>query len=154
MSTFNVGVDNGIYLPEIRNMMYAFGDVKSCNSDTAILIEHITHRQIVDLVKEAHQISQSRGAKCISMTDVLFLLRYNKVKLTCVIQYMQTKHFIQQTYSSEVYSDNKEGYYCYCYCCCCCCYLLDDEDDLITSSKQRKYSLEFLSEADKKGTIK
>lgn len=124
----------GIFQSEIKSMMYAFGDIRSPSSETALLIEDITLKQIQDLVKQAYEITNLRGGKFISLTDVFFLMRRNKSMLKRAVKHVELKDTVKRA-NSQSKSDDEDP-------------IPDYESVIANETKRKKYSLDFLSESE------
>ncbi|KAM7173720.1 transcription initiation protein SPT3 homolog isoform 2-T6 [Macrochelys suwanniensis] len=66
------------FTPELQSMMFSLGDVRRPLHETAVLVEDIIHTQLINLLQQAAEVSQLRGARVISAEDLLFLMRKDK----------------------------------------------------------------------------
>jgi hypothetical protein len=67
-------------------MLFAFGDNRNPNPETASLVEEICQQQMSEIVTRASEIAQARGASEIGIEDLLFLMRRSPVKIQRLIQ--------------------------------------------------------------------
>ncbi|KAH9498266.1 Transcription initiation protein SPT3 [Bulinus truncatus] len=72
-------------------MMYGFGDCKKPLLETAALVEEIVHQQITAMIYRANDVAVIRGDKQISIEDILFLLRKDRVKLKRLLKYYEVR---------------------------------------------------------------
>ncbi|CAL1526175.1 unnamed protein product [Lymnaea stagnalis] len=79
------------FTTEIQQMMFGFGDSKHPLQETAVLVEEIVHQQMMSMILQANEVAISRGDKQISIEDILFLLRKDKVKLKRLIKYCEVR---------------------------------------------------------------
>ncbi|KAB0399861.1 hypothetical protein E2I00_002235 [Balaenoptera physalus] len=54
----------------------------------AVLVEDVVHTQLINLLQQAAEVSQLRGARVISAEDLLFLMHKDKTKLRRLLKYM------------------------------------------------------------------
>lgn len=66
--------------------MFACGDSNKPCLESAHLIEHIVHQQLVSVLIQAQEVAEMREAKYIRTEDILFLLRKDKMKLRRAIK--------------------------------------------------------------------
>ncbi|XP_040283218.1 transcription initiation protein SPT3 homolog isoform X1 [Bufo bufo] len=76
------------FVPELQSMMFSLGDARRPLQETAVLVEDIVHTQLINLLQQAADVSQMRGARVISAEDLLFLMRRDKKKLKRLLKYM------------------------------------------------------------------
>ncbi|NXV41240.1 SUPT3 protein, partial [Uria aalge] len=67
---------------------FSLGDARRPLHESAILVEDIVHTQLINLLQQAAEVSQLRGARVISAEDLLFLMRKDKKKLRRLLKYM------------------------------------------------------------------
>ncbi|XP_005104039.2 transcription initiation protein SPT3 homolog [Aplysia californica] len=79
------------FTSEIQQMMYGFGDSRRPSPETAALVEEIVHQHMVAMIHQASEVATMRGDKAISIEDILFLLRKDKVKLKRLLQYYEVQ---------------------------------------------------------------
>jgi len=70
---------NSVFQHEIKCMMYSFGDCRYPSSESAALIEEVTHQQVTELMMHAAEVTSMRGARFMSVEDIFFLLRKDRV---------------------------------------------------------------------------
>ncbi|XP_027243238.1 transcription initiation protein SPT3 homolog isoform X4 [Cricetulus griseus] len=73
---------------ELQSMMFSLGDARRPLHETAVLVEDVVHTQLINLLQQAAEVSQLRGARVISAEDLLFLMRKDKKKLRRLLKYM------------------------------------------------------------------
>ncbi|XP_026641449.1 transcription initiation protein SPT3 homolog isoform X3 [Microtus ochrogaster] len=66
------------FAAELQSMLFSLGDARRPLHETAVLVEDVVHTQLVNLVQQAAEVSQLRGARVISAEDLLFLMRKDK----------------------------------------------------------------------------
>lgn len=84
-------------LSDTQQMMYAFGDTRRPNSDTAKLLETVVLNQISDIVQTASNVTITRNAKVLSLEDIVFLMRNSPVKLQRLVKYLAAKDISTNT---------------------------------------------------------
>nr|XP_045365302.1 transcription initiation protein SPT3 homolog isoform X3 [Camelus bactrianus] len=57
---------------------FSLGDARRPLHETAVLVEDVVHTQLINLLQQAAEVSQLRGARVISAEDLLFLMRKDK----------------------------------------------------------------------------
>ncbi|KAL5457632.1 hypothetical protein EMCRGX_G034913 [Ephydatia muelleri] len=90
-----------MFMNEIKSMMYCFGDVRHPSTEAAILIEEVTHKQIIDLIRRANEITQLREGKCVGVEDIFFLLRKEKGKLKSLVRHLNFKEMASSSSNSQ-----------------------------------------------------
>eukprot|EP00073_Rattus_norvegicus_P049890 XP_017452226.1 PREDICTED: transcription initiation protein SPT3 homolog isoform X1 [Rattus norvegicus] len=76
------------FAAELQSMMFSLGDARRPLHETAVLVEDVVHTQLINLLQQAAEVSQLRGARVISAEDLLFLMRKDKKKLRRLLKYM------------------------------------------------------------------
>ncbi|XP_078011461.1 transcription initiation protein SPT3 homolog isoform X2 [Phascolarctos cinereus] len=122
---------------ELQSMMFSLGDARRPLHETAVLVEDIVHTQLINLLQQAAEVSQLRGARVISAEDLLFLMRKDKKKLKRLLKYM-----FFRDYKSKIVKGIEE----------------DDllEDKFSSSSnvnKRQKIAQDFLHSIDQTGEL-
>ncbi|XP_069879714.1 transcription initiation protein SPT3 homolog isoform X3 [Dipodomys merriami] len=125
------------FATELQSMMFSLGDARRPLHETAVLVEDVVHTQLVNLLQQAAEVSQLRGARVISAEDLLFLIRKDKKKLRRLLKYM----FIRD-YKSKIVKGI-------------------DEDDLLeeklsgssNTNKRQKIAQDFLTSIDQTGEL-
>ncbi|XP_060128320.1 transcription initiation protein SPT3 homolog isoform X2 [Zootoca vivipara] len=125
------------FTPELQSMMFSLGDARRPLQESAVLVEDIVHTQLINLLQQASEVSQMRGARVISAEDLIFLMRKDKKKLRRLLKYM-----FFRDYKSKVVKGIEE----------------DDllEDRLSSSSstnKRQKIAQDFLISIDQTGEL-
>lgn len=124
------------FVPELQSMMFSLGDARRPLQETAILVEDIVHTQLINLLQQAADVSQMRGARVISAEDLLFLMRRDKKKLKRLLKYM-----VFRDYKSKVLKGIEED---------------DLEEKLAANNnanKRQKLALDFLNSLDQTGEL-
>ncbi|KAL5010151.1 hypothetical protein ScPMuIL_012456 [Solemya velum] len=70
---------------------HGLGDCRRPLQDSAILVEELVHNQMVSLLYQSSEVASSRNGRFISIEDLVFLLRKDKVKLRRFLRYMELK---------------------------------------------------------------
>ncbi|XP_013918073.1 PREDICTED: transcription initiation protein SPT3 homolog [Thamnophis sirtalis] len=123
------------FILELQSMMFSLGDARRPLHESAILVEDIVHTQLINLLQQASEVSQMRGARVISAEDLIFLMRKDKKKLRRLLKYM-----FFRDYKSKVVKGI-------------------DEDDLLedkfssSTNKRQKTAQDFLTSIDQTGEL-
>ncbi|XP_026539511.1 transcription initiation protein SPT3 homolog isoform X1 [Notechis scutatus] len=123
------------FILELQSMMFSLGDARRPLHESAILVEDIVHTQLINLLQQASEVSQMRGARVISAEDLIFLMRKDKKKLRRLLKYM-----FFRDYKSKVVKGI-------------------DEDDLLedkfssNTNKRQKTAQDFLISIDQTGEL-
>lgn len=126
------------FTPELQSMMFSLGDARRPLHESAVLVEDIVHTQLINLLQQASEVSQMRGARVISPEDLLFLMRKDKKKLRRLLKYM-----FFRDYKSKIVKGIEE----------------DDLEDKLSSSsssnanKRQKLAQDFLISIDQTGEL-
>uniref|UniRef100_A0A6I8S6Z6 SPT3 homolog, SAGA and STAGA complex component n=1 Tax=Xenopus tropicalis TaxID=8364 RepID=A0A6I8S6Z6_XENTR len=125
------------FVPELQSMMFSLGDARRPLHETAVLVEDIVHTQLINLLQQAAEVSQMRGARVISAEDLLFLMRRDKKKLRRLLKYM-----VFRDYKSKVLKGIEE----------------EDIEEKFNSSnnnanKRQKLAQDFLNSIDQTGEL-
>ncbi|XP_063296912.1 transcription initiation protein SPT3 homolog isoform X1 [Pelobates fuscus] len=124
------------FVLELQTMMFSLGDARRPLYDTAVLVEDIVHTQLINLLQQAADVSQMRGARVISAEDILFLMRRDKKKLRRLLKYI-----LFRDYKSKILKGIEEE---------------DLEEKLSTTSnacKRQKLAQDFLNSIDQTGEL-
>jgi hypothetical protein len=83
------------YLEEIRKMMYVCGDIVQPSTESAGLVEAVTHQQIVQMAEKAMESARQRsdlGSEVtLTVEDIFFLMRRSKEKVRRVLYQIDFK---------------------------------------------------------------
>ncbi|XP_021156564.2 transcription initiation protein SPT3 homolog isoform X2 [Columba livia] len=123
------------FTPELQSMMFSLGDARRPLHETAILVEDIVHTQLINLLQQAAEVSQLRGARVISAEDLLFLMRKDK-KLRRLLKYM-----FFRDYKSKIVKGIEEDD------------LLEDKFNSNNTNKRQKLAQDFLNSIDQTGEL-
>ncbi|XP_059154984.1 transcription initiation protein SPT3 homolog [Physella acuta] len=134
------------FTTEIQQMMFGFGDSKRPLQETAVLVEEIVHQQMVSMILQANEVAITRGEKQITIEDILFLLRRDKVKLKRLLKYYEVrdlKFIIKNSLAGdEIKADSNT---------------IQSQEKLAfdkkTMGKNRQICYEFLSSIDQTGEL-
>ncbi|XP_043918588.1 transcription initiation protein SPT3 homolog isoform X2 [Protopterus annectens] len=120
-------------MAEFKKILYALGDVRRPLYETAVLVDDIVHTQVINMLQQAAEVSQLRGARVISAEDLMFLLLKDKRKLRRLLKYMNFKDL-----KSKVMKGIEEE---------------DTTEEKFSSniSKRQKLAQDFLSSIDQTG---
>uniref|UniRef100_A0A8C7Y0Q0 SPT3 homolog, SAGA and STAGA complex component n=1 Tax=Oryzias sinensis TaxID=183150 RepID=A0A8C7Y0Q0_9TELE len=81
------------FIPELQSMMFALGDARRPQHDTAALVEDIVHTQLITMLHQACEGATLRGSRVISAEDILFLMRRDKRKMARLLKYLQFRDY-------------------------------------------------------------
>ncbi|KAG4305276.1 hypothetical protein PORY_001446, partial [Pneumocystis oryctolagi] len=79
------------YKIEIQQMMFVLGEVHDPLPETVALIEDIVRGQVIEMITQATQHAMKRGSRCISVEDLIFLIRHDKPKVNRLKTYLSWK---------------------------------------------------------------
>ncbi|XP_056419905.1 transcription initiation protein SPT3 homolog isoform X3 [Hyla sarda] len=99
------------FVPELQSMMFSLGDARRPLQETAVLVEDIVHTQLINLLQQAADVSQMRGARVISAEDLLFLMRRDKKKLKRLLKYMVFRDYKSKVLKGTEEDDLEVTYY-------------------------------------------
>ncbi|XP_062813122.1 transcription initiation protein SPT3 homolog isoform X2 [Anolis carolinensis] len=123
------------FTPELQSMMFSLGDARRPLHESAVLVEDIVHTQLINLLQQASEVSQMRGARVISAEDLIFLMRKDKKKLRRLLKYM-----FFRDYKSKVVKGIEEDD------------LLEDKFSSGTNKRQ-KIAQDFIASIDQTGEL-
>ncbi|XP_052242615.1 transcription initiation protein SPT3 homolog [Dreissena polymorpha] len=138
LSPMQSGKPQHWFISDIQLMMHGMGDCNKPLHESAVLVEEITHQQIITVLHRALEVASLRGTKTLGLEDFLFLMRKDKVKLRRLLRYMHLKDKKAQLHKASS---------------------LDEEDatetDIkpATTGRRRKTCYEFLSSIDQTGEL-
>ncbi|XP_078787771.1 transcription initiation protein SPT3 homolog isoform X2 [Oryzias latipes] len=126
------------FIPELQSMMFALGDARRPQHDTAALVEDIVHTQLITMLHQACEGATLRGSRVISAEDILFLMRRDKRKMARLLKYLQFRD-----YKSKLLKSLEEEE------------LLQDAGPAAVGSNQRRQRLahDFLAWMDQTGEL-
>jgi len=84
-------------LNDTQQMMYAFGDARRPNIETAKLIESVVLVQMTEIVHRAADVSRTRNSKSLNLESILFLMKNSPLKIQRLVKYLATKDISRQT---------------------------------------------------------
>jgi len=84
-------------LNDTQQMMYAFGDARRPNIETAKLIESVVLVQMTEIVHRAAEVSRTRNSKSLNLEAILFLMRNSPLKIQRLVKYLTAKDISRQT---------------------------------------------------------
>ncbi|XP_053140083.1 transcription initiation protein SPT3 homolog isoform X2 [Hemicordylus capensis] len=126
-------------IPELQSMMFSLGDARRPLYESAVLVEDVVHTQLINLLQQASEVSQMRGARVISPEDLLFLMRKDKKKLRRLLKYL-----FFRDYKSKIVKGIEEDD------------LLEDKlssSSSSSSNKRQKIAQDFLISIDQTGEL-
>ncbi|CAG4932475.1 unnamed protein product [Colias eurytheme] len=129
---------------EISNMMHGFGDNPNPNAATVVLVESIVLQQLRSMLQEALNYSILRGAKAITNTDIICLMRKNPMKLKRLYDYQIKLDRIETSRSATVSTPTAEGILP----------ALEDDKELVKKKRTHIDVIKDLDEADEVSQIK
>ncbi|NXX92042.1 SUPT3 protein, partial [Centropus bengalensis] len=115
---------------------FSLGDARRPLHETAVLVEDIVHTQLINLLQQAAEVSQLRGARVISAEDLLFLMRKDKKKLRRLLKYM-----FFRDYKSKIVKGIEEDD------------LLEDKFNSNNANKRQRLAQDFLNSIDQTGEL-
>ncbi|XP_025065372.1 transcription initiation protein SPT3 homolog [Alligator sinensis] len=124
------------FTPELQSMMFSLGDARRPLHETAVLVEDIVHTQLINLLQQAAEVSQLRGARVISAEDLLFLMRKDKKKLRRLLKYM-----FFRDYKSKIVKGIEDDD------------LVEDKFNSSSVNKRQKLAQDFLNSIDQTGEL-
>ncbi|XP_033622352.1 transcription initiation protein SPT3 homolog isoform X2 [Fukomys damarensis] len=124
------------FAAELQSMMYSLGDARRPLHETVVLVEDVVHTQLINLLQQAAEVSQLRGARVISAEDLLFLMRKDKKKLRRLLKYM-----FMRDYKSKIIKGIDEDE------------LLEEKLSGSNANKRQKIDQDFLSSIDQTGEL-
>uniref|UniRef100_A0A8B9EH43 SPT3 homolog, SAGA and STAGA complex component n=1 Tax=Anser cygnoides TaxID=8845 RepID=A0A8B9EH43_ANSCY len=124
------------FTPELQSMMFSLGDARRPLHESAILVEDIVHTQLINLLQQAAEVSQLRGARVISAEDLLFLMRKDKKKLRRLLKYM-----FFRDYKSKIVKGIEEDD------------IIEDKFNSNSTNKRQKLAQDFLNSIDQTGEL-
>lgn len=102
-------------LNDTQQMMYAFGDARRPNIETAKLIESVVLTQITEIVHQSTEVSHKRNSKAVNIESILFLMRHSPLKIQRLVKYLTAKDISRQTKAAvdgEIESISKSSKRC------------------------------------------
>jgi len=92
MDTSNKSTTQPIFgLNDTQQMMYAFGDSRRPNIETAKLVETIVLNQLTEIVHQAASVSQKRNFKILNLESILYLMRHSPLKIQRLVKYLTAR---------------------------------------------------------------
>jgi len=102
-------------LNDTQHMMYAFGDARRPNIETAKLVESIVLTQMTEIVHRASEVCRIRNSKTLNLESILFLMRHSPLKIQRLVKYLTAKDISRQTKAAvdgEIESISKSSKRC------------------------------------------
>ncbi|KAL8637023.1 MAG: hypothetical protein Q9228_005659 [Teloschistes exilis] len=97
--------DRGYPAKIIAQMMFVSGETAEASQETTTIIEEIVHTQVVEMLKRSTVLATRRGSRSISTSDLFFLIRHDKAKLSRLVTFLSWKD-VRKTAKD---SDDKGG---------------------------------------------
>jgi len=79
------------YRIEIQQMMFVSGATSDPPLQTVILVEDIVRDQVVELLNSGITLARKRGARSLSVEDVIYLIRHDTAKVNRLTTYLAWK---------------------------------------------------------------
>ncbi|KAF2101453.1 transcription initiation protein SPT3 [Rhizodiscina lignyota] len=79
------------YRTEIQQMMFVSGETGEAAVETTTLIEEIVRNQVHHMLKESTDLANRRGNRAIATTDLMYLIRHDRAKLSRLRHFLQWK---------------------------------------------------------------
>lgn len=95
----------GIFVKELRQMMYGFGDDEDPLAETVELMEDIVIEYITDMVHKAQEVASQRGK--VGVEDILFLIRKDPRKFARVKELLAMDKMLKE--ARKVFDDNVDA---------------------------------------------
>ena len=97
-------------LSDTQQMMFAFGDSRRPNIETAKIVESVVLAQVTEIVHQAVKASNLRGFKSVQLESVVFLMRGSPLKIQRLIRYLSAKELARRAtkVSDGEVDDNKK----------------------------------------------
>jgi len=91
----------GYGLSDTQQMMYAFGDTRRPNAETAKIMESVVLAQVTDIIHESVSVAiakqgEEKSTWNLTLEDIIFIMRHNPVKVQRMIKYLKTREFIKK----------------------------------------------------------
>ena len=83
-------------LSDTQQMMFAFGDSRRPNIETAKIVESVVLAQVTEIVHEAVKASYLRGFKMVQLESIVFLMRGSPLKIQRLIRYLSAKELARK----------------------------------------------------------
>ena len=83
-------------LSDTQHMMFAFGDSRRPNIETAKIVESFVLAQVTEIVHETVKASHLRGFKMIQLESIVFLMRGSPLKIQRLIRYLSAKEIAKR----------------------------------------------------------
>ncbi|GAA5993749.1 hypothetical protein JCM11641_004035, partial [Rhodosporidiobolus odoratus] len=80
-----------VYPTEISSMVYVFTGIGQADEELVHCLEDVVRAQIVELVTHARAQASRRGARTVSVEDLLFLVRNDRAKVNRLRSYLSWK---------------------------------------------------------------
>jgi transcription initiation protein SPT3 len=90
------GAQPGQGLTDTQQMMYAFGDSRRPNIETAQIVEQIVLSQLRSILHLATAVAAQRNSDILIVEDILFLMRKNPIKIQRLIRYLRAKDKVNE----------------------------------------------------------
>lgn len=140
-------------LSDTQQMMFAFGDSRRPNIETAKIIEAVVLNQITEIVYEAVKVSNLRGFKAVQLESIIFLMRKSPLKIQRLIKYLSAKELSRKSTKvadGEVEDQKKKSLMCRCKDFIEC---IDDTGALLAACDEEYFDEFYLERLLKNDTI-
>ncbi|KAH9891417.1 TFIID-18kDa-domain-containing protein [Xylariomycetidae sp. FL2044] len=79
------------YRQEIQQMMYVSGETGEPSVETTAMIEEITRQQVVEMLRNCTELAARRGARTITINDLIFQIRDDAPKVSRLRTFLSWK---------------------------------------------------------------
>lgn len=108
VTTKTPGPQGLLALNDTQQMMFAFGDCRRPNIETARIVETVVLSQMTEIVHRAAEVSHNRGYKSIQLESILYLMRKSPQKIQRLIKYLGAKEITRKA-KKETDGEADEG---------------------------------------------
>jgi len=78
-------------LSDTQQMMFAFGDFRRPNPESASIVEQVVLAQLRSILHLATAVAAQRNSKILIIEDILYLMRKSPVKIQRLVKYLKAK---------------------------------------------------------------
>lgn len=79
------------YRQEIQQMMYVSGEAGEVSPETTAMIEEIVRQQVVEMLRNCTELAARRGARTITINDLIFQIRDDAPKVSRLRTFLSWK---------------------------------------------------------------
>ena len=96
VTTKTSGPQGLLALNDTQQMMFAFGDCRRPNIETAKIVETVVLNQMTEIIHRAAEVSHNRGYKSLQLESLLYLMRKSPQKIQRLIKYLGAKEITRK----------------------------------------------------------